>query len=97
MATAVVICMKSLQRLFVATASQLAMGENGGNGVCVEHTSGAEGYRGICHSQQTGPLQCLKFLTEVVDNVSPECIPISFAIDLQRGELPSGMKQPEIA
>lgn len=51
MAAAVVVRMKSRRTLPVATTPQLAMGENSGNRVCVEHASRAERHRGIGHIQ----------------------------------------------
>lgn len=97
MAAAVVVRMSSMSGLLVATTSQLAMSKNSGDGVCVEHASCGERYSGIGHIQQTCLLQSFEFLSVVIDNVAPERILIPLTVDLQRGQLASGMQQLEIA
>ena len=97
MAAAVVVRVYSLRCQLVATTSQLAMSKNSGDGVCVEHASCGERYCGIGHIQQTCSLQSFEFLNVVIDNVAPERILITLTVDLQRGQLASGMKQLEIA
>lgn len=51
MAAAVVVCMHSFRGILVESTPQLAMGENSGDRICVEHATRGERYSGIRYIQ----------------------------------------------
>ena len=83
MAAAVVVRMHAMRREGVASSPQLAMSENCGDGVCIEHASRCEGHIGACHIQQACPPQCFHFLSVVIADVAPESLLIPSAVNPQ--------------